>query len=109
MRDITIGQKSPAHMTAEEDFWSLPKWAEHVSCGEMATAFISVGAYYAYPQRLKISRECRLKGRPCDELRSRRNNGLRVAEVCCALSARMGSIQIERPLCGSDCIDPYVS
>jgi hypothetical protein len=45
MRDITIGQKSPAHMTAEEDFRSLPKWAEHVSCGEMATAFISVSAY----------------------------------------------------------------
>ena len=67
MSDITIGQKSPAHMTAEEDFRSLPKWAEHVSCGEMATAFISVGAYYAYSQRLKISRDCRIKGESCDE------------------------------------------
>jgi hypothetical protein len=36
MSDITIGHESPAHMTAEEDFRSLPKWAEHVSCGEMA-------------------------------------------------------------------------
>ena len=95
MRDITIGQKSPAHMTAEEDFRSLPKWAEHVSCGEMATAFISVGAYYAYPQRLKISRDCRRKGESCDELSLPSKQRLRVAEVCCALSARMGSIQVE--------------
>jgi hypothetical protein len=34
----------------------------------MATAFISVGAYYAYPQRLKISRDCRIKGKSGDEL-----------------------------------------
>jgi hypothetical protein len=82
MRDITIGPKSPAHMTAEEDFRSLPKWAEHVSCGEMATAFISVSAYYAYPQQLKISHACRIKDESCDERRSRRVNGLRFAEVC---------------------------
>ena len=67
MSDITIGQKSPAHMTAEEDFRSLPKWAEHVSCGEMATAFISVSAYYAYPQQLTISHACRIKDESCDE------------------------------------------
>jgi hypothetical protein len=42
--------------------------AEHVSCGEMATAFISVGAYYAHPQRLKISRDCHIKDESCDEL-----------------------------------------
>ena len=36
MHDITIGQRAPAHMTAEEDFWSAPKWGG-VSCGEMAT------------------------------------------------------------------------
>jgi hypothetical protein len=34
-------------MTAEEDFRSVTKWTEQVSCGEMATVFVSVGAYYA--------------------------------------------------------------
>lgn len=67
MRDITIGQKTPAHVAAEEDFRKLPKWAGHVSCGEMATTFISVGAYYAYLQRPKISRDRRIEGESCDE------------------------------------------
>ncbi len=67
MSDITIGQKRPAHMTATEDFRSLPKWAEQVSRGEMATAFISVSAYYAYPQQLTISHASRIKDESCDE------------------------------------------
>jgi hypothetical protein len=63
-------------MTAEEGLRSHPKWAEHGSCGEMATAFISVGAYYASPRRLKISRDRRIQDESCDKLRIPRRRGL---------------------------------
>ena len=54
-------------MTAEEDFRSLLKWAKHVSCGEMAMAFLSVSTHYEYFQQLKISHDCRTKDEYCDE------------------------------------------
>lgn len=66
MRDITIGQIN-LHITAEEDFRSLPKWAEHLYCGEMTTAIFSVSAHSAYPHQLTISHAYRIKDESCDE------------------------------------------
>jgi hypothetical protein len=41
MRDIAIGQNTP-DVTVEENFLSLFKWTEHVACGQIVAAFISV-------------------------------------------------------------------
>src|ERR1700733_13752066 len=46
---------------------AFSKRAEHSSCSELITAFVSVGVHYAYPQPLKIARGCLVKGESCDE------------------------------------------
>jgi hypothetical protein len=65
MRDITVKE-------AEEEFRSPPKLGRIlVLRGERATAFISLSAYYVYPQQLKILYDCRIKDGPVTNRRSR--------------------------------------